>query len=127
MMYPFHSLDYESPSSFEDIEDDGAIVDLGSPPKEPDHGVLIVGSCNGLICLLYLPNSFILWNPTIKESKELPTPPFSPSYGDLYIRGFGYNSAIDNYKVIQGSFGMELTMVGDTVKGRERKKAKVAK
>lgn len=101
MMYPFHSLDYESPSSFEDVEDDEAIVDLGSPPKEPDHGVVIVGSCNGLICLLYLPDSFILWNPTIKESKELPTLPFSPSYGDLYFKGFGYNSSIDDYKVVR--------------------------
>ncbi|KAG5531239.1 hypothetical protein RHGRI_026004 [Rhododendron griersonianum] len=100
-MYPFYSLDYESPSSFEDVEDDEAIVDLGSPPKEPDHGVVIVGSCNGLICLLYLPDSFILWNPTIKESKELPTPPFSPSYGDLCFRGFGYNSSIDDYKVVR--------------------------
>ncbi|XP_058182230.1 F-box/kelch-repeat protein At3g06240-like [Rhododendron vialii] len=101
MMYPFYSLDYESPSSFKDIEDDEAIVDLGSPPKEPDLGVEIVGSCNGLICLLYLPDSFILWNPTIKESKELPTPPFSPSYGDLCFRGFGYNSSIDDYKVVR--------------------------
>ncbi|KAH7836169.1 hypothetical protein Vadar_033346 [Vaccinium darrowii] len=101
MMYPFYSLDCESPSSFQDIEDNEAVVDLSYPGREPDNGVDIVGSCNGLICLLYLPDCFILWNPTIKESKELPSPPFAPSYGDLCFKGFGYNSSIDDYKVVR--------------------------
>lgn len=111
MMYPFYSLDYESPSSFEDIEDDEAIVDLGYPGREPNDGVEIVGSCNGLICLLYVPDCFILWNPTIKESKELPISPFSPSYDDLCFKGFGYNSSIDDYKVVNANpnqFGVEI-------------------
>ncbi|PSS35879.1 F-box/kelch-repeat protein [Actinidia chinensis var. chinensis] len=99
--YPFHALDYESPSSFEDVaDDDDAIVDLGFPSGEPANGVEIMGSCNGLLCLLYFPDCFILWNPTIKDSRELPTSPTS-SDGDLSLKGFGYVPSMDDYKVVR--------------------------
>ncbi|XP_057497340.1 F-box/kelch-repeat protein At3g06240-like [Actinidia eriantha] len=94
-MYPFHALDYESPSSFEDV-DDVALVDLGFPCREPD-GAEIMGSYNGL---LYLSDCFILWNPTTKDSKELPTPPTS-SDGVFSLEGFGYVSSVDDYKVVR--------------------------
>ncbi|KAL6971095.1 hypothetical protein U1Q18_030777 [Sarracenia purpurea var. burkii] len=99
---PFHSIDYESPSSFEDVDDgdrdNDALVDLDILSREPDEGAEIVGSCNGLICLLYDPNCFILWNPTTRDSRELPPP---PSSSPDTVRGFGCLSSLDDYKVVQ--------------------------
>ncbi|XP_058181152.1 F-box/kelch-repeat protein At3g06240-like [Rhododendron vialii] len=112
VMYPFHSLDYESPSTNKDVNDDdnndndddnGAIVDLGFPSRQTEEGIEIVGSYNGMICLLYLLDCFVLWNPTIKDSIELPKPPFSISYFDFYFKGFGYNPSMDDYKVVIAS------------------------
>ncbi|KAL6971096.1 hypothetical protein U1Q18_030778 [Sarracenia purpurea var. burkii] len=100
--FPFHSIDYESPSSFEDVDDDDrdndALVDLDFLYREPDEGIEIVGSCNGLICLLYGTNCFILWNLTTRDSRELPPP---PSSSPNTVRGFGCRSSLDDYMVVQ--------------------------
>ncbi|KAL6992605.1 hypothetical protein U1Q18_010716 [Sarracenia purpurea var. burkii] len=92
----------ESPSSFRDVDDDDrdndALVYLGFPSREPKKFVDIVGSCNGLICLLYCPNCFILWNPSTRDSRKLPPPP-SPS--PVTVRGFGRRSSLDDYKVVR--------------------------
>ncbi|KAL6971094.1 hypothetical protein U1Q18_030776 [Sarracenia purpurea var. burkii] len=99
---PFHSIDYKSPSWFEDVDDgdrdNDAVVDLDFLSREPDEGAEIVGSCNGLICLLYGPNCFILWNLTTRDSRELPPP---PSSSPDTVRGFGCRSSLDDYMVVQ--------------------------
>ncbi|KAL6971097.1 hypothetical protein U1Q18_030779, partial [Sarracenia purpurea var. burkii] len=100
---PFHSIDYESPSAFEDVDDDDrdndALVDLDFLYRKPDEFAEIVGSCNGLICLLYATNCFILWNLTTRDSRELPPPP-SPS-PDNTVKGFGCPSSLGDYMVVQ--------------------------
>ncbi|KAL6998495.1 hypothetical protein U1Q18_008624 [Sarracenia purpurea var. burkii] len=97
---PFHSFDYESPSAFEDDDDrdNDALVDLDFLYRKPDdEDPIIVGSCNGLICLFYDPDCYILWNLT---TRELPPPPSSPS---LNLTGFGCPSSLDDYmRTIEG-------------------------
>ncbi|PHT33923.1 hypothetical protein CQW23_25723 [Capsicum baccatum] len=61
-----------------------------------------VGSVNGLICLYSKIEEVVLWNPTIKKSKKLPT------FGEKLRRdcsyyckyGFGYDESHDDYKVV---------------------------
>ncbi|GAU42677.1 hypothetical protein TSUD_131050 [Trifolium subterraneum] len=66
---------------------------------------VIVGSCNGILCVASQYTSCIqLWNPSIRKVKELP--PFEePPYPlDRHIYGFGYDFVTDNYKVVVISF-----------------------
>ncbi|XAR48851.1 hypothetical protein NMG60_11031816 [Bertholletia excelsa] len=73
--------------------------DLGFPWKQPgSYGAKVMGSCNGLVCLLYNPNTIILWNPSTRDFKELPSPPCSAS--DISFYGIGYVSSMDDYKVV---------------------------
>jgi F-box interacting protein len=67
---------------------------------------VIVGSCNGILCLAKRSFSdddssvVVLWNPSLRKLKELP----QPRYPNLSISGvsygFGYDFVTDNYKVV---------------------------
>ncbi|XAR62779.1 hypothetical protein NMG60_11017652 [Bertholletia excelsa] len=92
---PFRSLDYDS----DDFDGDNAVVNLGHPWEEAgNNGVKILGSCHGLVCLLFNPDRIVLWNPTTRQSRELPPPPCSSS--GISFCGIGYDSSSDDYKVI---------------------------
>ncbi|XP_016454950.1 F-box/kelch-repeat protein At3g23880-like [Nicotiana tabacum] len=70
--------------------------DLGYPMKKPWGYVRIVGSVNGLVCLVIERKYFLLWNPSIRKFKKLPDP-----RGGYYIMyGFGYDELHDDYKVV---------------------------
>ncbi|XAR48860.1 hypothetical protein NMG60_11031825 [Bertholletia excelsa] len=97
-LHPFYSLDYESPCLFEDVDDDSAIVNLDYPLMKVSENVQIVGSCNGLICLLYAPDCFILWNPLTKDARELPK--LSTTSSEFSFSGLGHVSHTDDYKVV---------------------------
>ncbi|CAI9101511.1 OLC1v1038851C1 [Oldenlandia corymbosa var. corymbosa] len=94
----FYTLD------FDDIGAGKAIAKRLKPPL--DHlgsdEVRLVGSCNGLLCLVY-PNSstILVWNPWIQKAWELPSPPveYSMFGGADSLLGFGYDSVNDDYKV----------------------------
>ncbi|XP_015888408.3 F-box/kelch-repeat protein At3g23880 [Ziziphus jujuba] len=75
------------------------------------HTICIVGSCNGIVCLI-VPNksndyetSLLLWNPATKQTKYLNVP-YSCSLKDHYKRdccdniGFGFDVKYNDYKVI---------------------------
>ncbi|XP_050383993.1 F-box/kelch-repeat protein At3g23880-like [Argentina anserina] len=95
--------------------------------------IQIVGSCNGLICLLLhisdmldidaiqQPFTFMLWNPCTRESQVLPLPPFHSPHSNF--RGFGYDSTTDDYKVILGCCrpGHEVVFVFTLKTGSWRK------
>ncbi|XP_043700430.1 F-box protein CPR1-like [Telopea speciosissima] len=65
----------------------------------------IVGSCNGLLCLVFS-NSWriFFWNPAIREFKKLPDAPIvSPRILMITntVLGFGYDPINDEYKVVR--------------------------
>lgn len=78
---------------------------------EPLRESCIVGSCNGLVCLIR-PSNFVIYNPTTREYIELPgshfvdeAALFRARYETFY--GFGYDSQSDDYKI--------AVVVGDVV------------
>ncbi|PIN16732.1 hypothetical protein CDL12_10607 [Handroanthus impetiginosus] len=66
------------------------------PIDKSVHSLKLVGSCNGLICILINKKIFFLWNPVTAESKKLPDLDVS-----VYIseRGFGFDKSSGDYKV----------------------------
>ncbi|XP_076893333.1 F-box protein CPR1-like [Bidens hawaiensis] len=70
--------------------------------------IVIVGSCNGLVCFSPRDVELVVTNPLTREQKKLPTPPYRLNMdGISMIRvlvcwGFGYDSCADDYKVIVG-------------------------
>ncbi|MFS7988855.1 putative F-box domain-containing protein [Helianthus anomalus] len=68
----------------------------------------IVGSCNDLLCASPRGVKFVVINPSTRENKKLPTPPFRPQMHKIAMTrevacwGFGYDSSSDDYKVIAG-------------------------
>lgn len=71
-------------------------------PKEVKFGI-IVGSCNGLVCLSTQGSVILLWNPATREDKILPTPCIDTTFPNLPIMkisvGFGF--CLDDYKVVR--------------------------
>ncbi|XP_059311824.1 F-box/kelch-repeat protein At3g06240-like [Lycium ferocissimum] len=66
---------------------------FGGPMKK---SVWIVGSVNGLICLVIGVNNFFLYNPSIRKFKILP----DPRPGLYVMYAFGYDELHDDYKVV---------------------------
>ncbi|GLT99270.1 hypothetical protein SLE2022_167170 [Rubroshorea leprosula] len=84
----------------ESFEVDGnSVVDLLFPAETRHPHLRIVGSCNGLVCLVSSRSrDFFLWNPSTRDCNELPDA-CSPQ-GNRYAYGFGYDSFSDDYKVV---------------------------
>ncbi|XP_042056478.1 F-box/kelch-repeat protein At3g23880-like [Salvia splendens] len=63
----------------------------------------VVGSCNGLVCLLIDKKEMILWNPSTGICKKLPDCGVEINVGDYYsyyTSGLGYDKSSDDYKVV---------------------------
>ncbi|XP_073024484.1 F-box/kelch-repeat protein At3g23880-like [Primulina eburnea] len=60
------------------------------------YKIQMVGSCNGLVCVVYTGHIFV-WNPAIRKYRQLPSPRFS----SREPCGFGYDASSDDYKVVQ--------------------------
>ncbi|KAK1435295.1 hypothetical protein QVD17_01056 [Tagetes erecta] len=64
---------------------------------------VLVGSSNGLVCLIsYHLSQVLVCNPWTREVRQLNPPPFSMKTR-LFKWGFGYDSSTDDYKVIVGT------------------------
>ncbi|KAI3413004.1 Pre-mRNA-processing factor 19 [Psidium guajava] len=58
----------------------------------------VVGSCDGLVCLL-VREAYLIYNPNIREYREVPGSDF---VGDIAsFGGFGYESQSDDYKIVE--------------------------
>ncbi|XP_047254707.1 F-box/kelch-repeat protein At3g23880 isoform X1 [Capsicum annuum] len=69
------------------------LIDVDSPTLEE----FIVGSANGLICLVNLKFEAYIWNPTISKSKKL----LKSTWGSFSTKyGFGYDELHDDYKAV---------------------------
>ncbi|KAE8684281.1 Detected protein of unknown function [Hibiscus syriacus] len=70
---------------------------------------VVVGSCNGLICLSFLPHdvlNFVFWNPSIHKYVSLPQPSICCYSPDVHLKsGFGFDSRTNDYKLL--IFGVE--------------------
>ncbi|XP_057432923.1 F-box/kelch-repeat protein At3g23880-like [Lotus japonicus] len=78
-------------------------VRLDHPLNNPYSDSIIVGSCDGILCITINPHDIVLWNPSIQKSKKLPTleePSYIRDYFNHTVYGFGYDHVADNYKVI---------------------------
>ncbi|XP_057444182.1 F-box/kelch-repeat protein At3g23880-like [Lotus japonicus] len=92
-------LDYFLPSSFNDITP--ATTDLRYPLINQEYFLSIAGSCDGFLYST-IGRSFIVWNPSIKKLKMLPSLEI-PSLGGISTKinhGFGYDHLSDRYKVV---------------------------
>ncbi|XP_059450867.1 F-box protein CPR1-like [Corylus avellana] len=80
----------------------GKALDVAVKIKTPEKG-MVMGSCNGLVCLYNGKKNITLWNPATREHKILPTlgiDPNSPNtLGIDDIVGFGYH--LNDYKVVR--------------------------
>ncbi|OVA15186.1 F-box domain [Macleaya cordata] len=111
-----YSIDYKDLTS----SSDHAVEMMDYPMKSANHGIQILGSCNGLVCIQSYDNSICLWNPSTKEFKKLPVPIMFEDHGGnderacaralrTYLTrngagwatityGFGYDSNIEDYR-----------------------------
>uniref|UniRef100_A0A2C9W851 F-box domain-containing protein n=1 Tax=Manihot esculenta TaxID=3983 RepID=A0A2C9W851_MANES len=80
---------------------------LGVPLKHDNRSFSVIGSSNGLVCLmhnLYTYNyTFVLWNPLIRKSLTLPKPNVTfESHGAFEaLVGFGFDACSEDYKVVR--------------------------
>lgn len=76
-------------------------IDSPRTPKVVEREV-IVGSCNGLVCLSR-DSEIVLWNPATKEHKVLPTPSISTECFNPLItcRSIGFGFHVEDYKVVR--------------------------
>ncbi|XP_028752150.1 putative F-box protein At3g10430 [Neltuma alba] len=71
------------------------------------HGWKIIGSCNGLLCAGVdldpdgSPRSLCLWNPVIREVREIPLTTTTKDYWGLCEFGFGFSSNFNDYKIVK--------------------------
>ncbi|KAL8544503.1 hypothetical protein ACS0TY_004899 [Phlomoides rotata] len=89
-------------------------------PCNADVGVFkfeslrLVGSCDGILCLLMKKKRFMLWNPTTKMSNNLPD--FDNEMKSVRIKtyGFGFDESNNDYKV----FGLSKSRSSDVSIGK---------
>uniref|UniRef100_A0A7N0TQI1 F-box domain-containing protein n=1 Tax=Kalanchoe fedtschenkoi TaxID=63787 RepID=A0A7N0TQI1_KALFE len=102
----FRSLNCKNPDS---VDDQDFILSVDYPRHKrtyDDRHVRVVGSCNGLVCLLHKLNHYILWNPSTGEFRDdlativLP-PGVTNPISSCFSHGFGYDSTMDDYKIVR--------------------------
>lgn len=76
------------------------------PFKYSDYDVHLLGSCNGVVCLMYrsYPSMyfFCLWNPVTTEYMKIPKLDSLMYFNtfDIKIRSLGYDCITDNFKLV---------------------------
>lgn len=72
-----------------------------------NHGIKVLGSCNGLLCICNVVDDIALWNPSIKQHRMVPFLPielkryFGTCSCTVHVFGFGYDPINDDYKVVR--------------------------
>ncbi|XP_050372341.1 F-box/kelch-repeat protein At3g23880-like [Argentina anserina] len=64
--------------------------------------IKIVGSCNGLLCLVLDSQHMIIYNPSTRLVREVPNPE-ETVVGKDYFYGFGYDSRNDDCKIVRAT------------------------
>ncbi|KAM7466098.1 hypothetical protein LguiB_013660 [Lonicera macranthoides] len=81
-------------------------VEHDYPGKDPYADFWVVGSCNGIVCLVINEFTVFLWNPSTRESRKLPNPGVM-RYVLHLMYGFGYDESTDDHIVV-GIFCAEV-------------------
>nr|XP_016474827.1 PREDICTED: F-box/kelch-repeat protein At3g23880-like [Nicotiana tabacum] len=84
-----------------------SVVSLLKPPTISESswgGKVYVNSCSGLFVLALSPYNIVLWNPTIRESRKIPSP--ISIHGEeqshtFYGLGYDSPSSKDDYKIVR--------------------------
>ncbi|KAL3506257.1 hypothetical protein ACH5RR_031639 [Cinchona calisaya] len=78
------------------------IVEVDYLPMERlSRYLIILGCCNGLVCIEFMSIDVLLWNPATRKSKMLPRFISQLDLEDYYITySFGYDEMNDDYKVV---------------------------
>ncbi|CAM8915226.1 unnamed protein product [Rhodiola kirilowii] len=137
---PFWSINYDDLDDF--FEDQFEVMnEEDAPPMLADvDDADLIGECNGLICMALTKQdqrSFLLWNPTSRECKEVrktdvanvvdvgcmfdfKVKTISDHKDKVDVYGFGYDSISDDYKIVRlvadipptKAVNVEIYMVG---------------
>ncbi|KAI3971283.1 hypothetical protein MKW92_042233 [Papaver armeniacum] len=96
-----YSMDFDSSSSF--LLNDA--TEVSYPFKTPSWGVELFGTSNGLVCISPDEDVFCIFNPCTGEYNKLPTTEITFPEKFTFVHkmsyGFGYDSRIDDYKMIR--------------------------
>ncbi|XP_071687401.1 F-box/kelch-repeat protein At3g23880-like [Rutidosis leptorrhynchoides] len=61
---------------------------------------MMVGSCDGLVCISPIDGKLLVTNPSTREVRKLPNLPYNSRFNVCW--GFGYDFSTDDYKVVVG-------------------------
>ncbi|KAM7463763.1 hypothetical protein LguiA_031884 [Lonicera macranthoides] len=76
-----------------------AIGRIDFPLMEPGPIGEVYGSCNGLVLIVYNDSKILLWNPFMRQYREVPYPHGRIIDNRTRLYGLGYDSATDDYKL----------------------------
>ncbi|GMI96163.1 hypothetical protein like AT3G23880 [Hibiscus trionum] len=76
-------------------------TEIEYPSRDVSRHDLIVGSCNGLICITVGEYTVFLVNPTLRVFKKLPFLRFKDVRDCYTVYGFGFVASVDDYKVVR--------------------------
>ncbi|KAI6695770.1 hypothetical protein NL676_023480 [Syzygium grande] len=102
----------------------GSVMVRFHEPKVDDPRWMpdLVGSCDGLVCFV-VHGGFLLYNPTTKESRNVPSFDLVP--GIKSFHGFGYDSTSDDYKIVQGNGTKSYQMARFSLKSSSWRRVQV--
>lgn len=69
--------------------------------RRPVKDMKIVGSCNGLVCLVVDSEDMMIYNPSTRQVHAAPK--LSTISGKDYFYGFGYDSRKEDYKIVRAT------------------------
>ncbi|OIT06060.1 PREDICTED: putative F-box protein At1g32420 [Nicotiana attenuata] len=100
-------------------ESSSVVEELDNPFPFFLQYMVVVGSCNGIVCLCQAPlgDSIILWNPAMRQSRDVPLSKSKPIIGThpCVSIGLAYDSQKNDFLVLSlKSFGPQ-TMIADEV------------
>ncbi|XP_076948104.1 F-box/kelch-repeat protein At3g23880-like [Bidens hawaiensis] len=83
-----------------------SLLELDYPLRVLPNYVYIVGSCNGLLCMMDAEMGVrFIWNPSTRKANQLPPSGYINTRPDWHVRlGFGYQESTGDYKVVELSF-----------------------
>ncbi|XP_026412969.1 F-box/kelch-repeat protein At3g06240-like [Papaver somniferum] len=101
-------------TSFSEIEEDFVVGIEDYPFKSSGYKIKLIGSCNGLVCLLFYDDdlvssmgeeNFCVWNPGTKEFKKIHFQLSNSVNFQVCVYAFSYDAQNDSYKLLRLAFG----------------------